>query len=120
LGLIYKPFGKRLRALDLARQKQLAVAPWPTRLPPEVIQEATSPLRAFIREYLFVLLIQAHAESLASEKSSRLAAMQRAEKNMDGILEDLNLELHRIRQESIDEKLFDVITGYEALTGAAG
>ena len=46
--------------------------------------------------------------------------MQRAEKNMDGILEDLNLELHRIRQESIDEKLFDVITGYEALTGAAG
>jgi len=83
-----------------------------------VIQEATSPLRAFIREYLFVLLIQAHAESLASEKSSRLAAMQRAEKNMDGILEDLNLELHRNCQESIDEKLFDVITGYEALTGA--
>jgi len=24
--------------------------------------------------------------------------------------------LHRIRQESIDEELFDVISGYEALT----
>jgi len=42
--------------------------------------------------------------------------MQRAEKNIDGILEDLNLKLHRMRQESIDEELFDVIAGYEALT----
>jgi F-type H+-transporting ATPase subunit gamma len=42
--------------------------------------------------------------------------MQRAEKNIDGILEELNLKLHRIRQESIDEELFDVISGYEALT----
>jgi len=87
----------------------------PTKLPPEVIQGVKSPLRAFIREYLFVLLFQACAESLASENASRLAAMQRAEKNIDGILEDLNLKLHRIRQESIDEELFDVISGYEAL-----
>jgi F-type H+-transporting ATPase subunit gamma len=43
--------------------------------------------------------------------------MQRAEKNIKGILEDLNLKLHRMRQESIDEELFDVIAGYEALTG---
>ena len=64
----------------------------------------------------FVLLFQACAESLASENASRLAAMQRAEKNIDGILEDLNLKLHRIRQASIDEELFDVISGYEALT----
>jgi F-type H+-transporting ATPase subunit gamma len=115
-GSVCDPVGKRLLPLDLAWQKQLAAAPWPTKLPPEVIQGATSPLRAFIREYLFVLLFQACAESLASENASRLAAMRRAEKNIDGILEDLNLKLHRIRQESIDEELFDVISGYEALT----
>jgi F-type H+-transporting ATPase subunit gamma len=114
-GSVYEPIGKRLLPLDLAWQKQLVAAPWPTKLPPEVIQGTTSPLRAFIREYLFVLLFQACAESLASENASRLAAMQRAEKNIDGILEDLNLKLHRIRQESIDEELFDVISGYEAL-----
>ena len=102
--------------LDLVWQKQLAAALWPTTLPPEVIQGAKSPLRAFIREYLFVLLFQACAGSLASENASRLAAMQRAEKNIDGFPEDLNLKLHRIRQESIDEELFDVISGYEALT----
>ena len=113
---VYEPIGKRLLPLDLAWQKKLAAAPWPSKLPPEVIQGTMSPLRAFIREYLFVLLFQACAESLASENASRLAAMQRAEKNIDGILEDLNLKLHRIRQESIDEELFDVIAGYEALT----
>jgi F-type H+-transporting ATPase subunit gamma len=113
---VYEPIGKRLLPLDLAWQKQIATAPWPTKLPPEVIQGTRSPLRAFIREYLFVLLFQACAESLASENASRLAAMQRAEKNIDGILEDLNLSLHRMRQESIDEELFDVISGYEALT----
>jgi len=117
-GSVYEPAGKRLLPLDLTWQKQLAAAPWPTKLPPEVIQGTTSPLRAFIREYLFVLLFQACAESLACENASRLAAMQRAEKNIDGILEDLNLKLHRIRQESIDEELFDVISGYEALTAA--
>jgi F-type H+-transporting ATPase subunit gamma len=115
-GTVYEPTGSQLLPLDLAWQKQLAAAAWPTKLPPEVIQGSSSPLRAFIREYLFVLLFQACAESLACENASRLAAMQRAEKNIDGILEDLNLKLHRIRQESIDEELFDVISGYEALT----
>jgi len=71
---------------------------------------------AFLRGYLFVLLFQACAESLASENASRLAAMQRADKNIGDILEDLNRSFHRIRQESIDEELFDVISGFEALT----
>jgi F-type H+-transporting ATPase subunit gamma len=52
-----------------------------------------------------------------SENASRLAAMQRAEKNIADILEDLNRTFRRVRQESIDEELFDVISGFEALTG---
>jgi F-type H+-transporting ATPase subunit gamma len=32
------------------------------------------------------------------------------------MLEDLGRTFHRIRQESIDEELFDVISGYEALS----
>jgi F-type H+-transporting ATPase subunit gamma len=42
--------------------------------------------------------------------------MQRAEKNIEDILEDLNRTFRRVRQESIDEELFDVISGFEALT----
>jgi F-type H+-transporting ATPase subunit gamma len=114
-GAVYEPMGKRLLPLDLAWQKKLAAKPWPTTMLPEVIKGLKSPLHAFIREYLFVLLFQACAESLASENASRMAAMQRAEKNIDTILEDLHRKLHSIRQELIDEELFDVISGYEAL-----
>ena len=71
---------------------------------------------ALIREYLFVSLFQACAESLASENASRLAAMQRADKNIDELLEDLNGIFHRLRQSGIDEELFDVISGFEALS----
>jgi F-type H+-transporting ATPase subunit gamma len=82
---------------------------------PQIVDGQRPALDAFISGYLFVLLFQACAESLNSENASRLAAMQRAEKNIKQILEDLNLEFHRVRQESIDEELFDVVSGFEAL-----
>jgi F-type H+-transporting ATPase subunit gamma len=116
-GPVYEPVGKRLLPLDDTWQNKLAALPWPTKSLPEVIEGATSALHAFARGYVFVLLFQACAESLASENASRLAAMQRAEKNIEDILEDLNRTLHRVRQESIDEELFDVVSGFEALTG---
>jgi F-type H+-transporting ATPase subunit gamma len=76
-------------------------------------------LDAFVREYLFILLFQACAQSPVSENASRLAAIQRAEKNIEEILEELNRSFHRIRQESIDEELFEVLSGYESLGQAA-
>jgi F-type H+-transporting ATPase subunit gamma len=77
---------------------------------------STATLRALIREYLFVSLFRACAESLASENASRLAAMQRADKNIDELLESLHGTFHRVRQNDIDEELFDVISGFEALS----
>jgi F-type H+-transporting ATPase subunit gamma len=76
----------------------------------------TVTLRALIREYLFISLFRACAESLASENASRLAAMERADKNIDELLETLHGTFHRIRQAGIDEELFDVISGFEALS----
>ena len=72
-------------------------------------------LTALVREYLFVSLYKACAESLASENASRLAAMQRAEKNIQELIQGLSLAFHRLRQVSIDEELFDLIAGAEAL-----
>ncbi len=42
--------------------------------------------------------------------------MQRAEKNIDELLEELNVTYHRLRQSGIDAELFDVIAGFEALS----
>ena len=41
--------------------------------------------------------------------------MQRAEKNIDELLGELNLGYHRLRQRSIDEELFDLVGGFETL-----
>jgi F-type H+-transporting ATPase subunit gamma len=116
-GSVYAPVSQRLLPLDATWYRKLAERPWPTKNLPEVIGGGTATLRVLIREYLFVSLFRACAESLASENASRLAAMQRADKNIDELLEDLNGTFHRLRQSGIDEELFDVISGFEALVG---
>jgi len=116
-GAVYAPVSQRLLPLDDNWRRKLADLPWPTGSLPEIMSGGTATLRALIREYLFVSLFRACAESLASENASRLAAMQRADKNIDELLEDLNGTFRRVRQGGIDEELFDVISGFEALSG---
>lgn len=118
-GAIYEPVQQRLLPLDDIWRRKLVDLPWPTGNLPEVMGDETSTLRALIREYLFVSLFRACAESLASENASRLAAMQRADRNIDELLEDLNGTFHRMRQSGIDAELFDVVSGFDALAGPA-
>ncbi len=119
-GAAYAPVRQRLLPLDNTWRSKLAAVTWPTKRLPEVIHGVEPVLRALIRGYLFVLLFQACAQSLASENASRLAAMQRAEKNIKDTLEDFSRTFHRLRQGSIDEELFDVISGYEVSSEEAG
>lgn len=115
-GSVYTPVSQRLLPLDDIWRRGLAERPWPTENLPEVVGAGASTLRVLIREYLFVSLFRACAESLASENASRLAAMQRADRNIEDLLDDLNGNFHRLRQSGIDAELFDVIAGFEALT----
>ena len=118
-GAGYAPVGQRLLPLDDAWQQGLARQPWPTGMLPETLGKPTTTLRALIREYLFVSIFRACAESLASENASRLAAMDRADRNIDAMLGTLNDNLHRLRQAQIDEELSDVISGFKALSDAS-
>jgi F-type H+-transporting ATPase subunit gamma len=116
-GEIYTPVSQRLLPLDDKWRRELAAIPWPTGNLPDVMNDSEQTLLALIREYLFVSLFRACAESLASENASRLAAMQRAEKNINELLDDLNRKFHRLRQSGIDEELFDVVAGFETMKG---
>jgi F-type H+-transporting ATPase subunit gamma len=123
-GAAYEPFTQRLLPLDERWRRELARRAWPTPTLPEVIGDSVghrasnrvSTLRALIGEYLFISLFRACAESLASENASRLAAMERADKNIDELLEALRSGFHRLRQSGIDEELFDVVAGYESMS----
>ena len=114
-GTAYAPVTQRLLPLDETWRQNLLQLPWPTKILPEVMGDNSATLQALIRSYLFVSLFRACAESLASENASRLAAMQRAEKNISELLDELTGNFHRLRQSGIDEELFDVIAGFEAL-----
>jgi F-type H+-transporting ATPase subunit gamma len=115
-GAMYAPVSQRLLPLDESWRHKLAELPWPTGYLPEVMGGGTATLSALVREYLFISLFRACAESLASENASRLAAMERADRNIDELLESLHGTFHRLRQSGIDEELFDVISGFEALS----
>lgn len=117
-GKGYRPIRQRLLPFDGEWLQELAARTWPTKMIPQVMPVETETLAALLREYLFVSLFRACAESLASESASRLASMQAAERKIGDLIEQLQLEFNQARQNSIDEELFDVITGYEALSHA--
>ncbi|QOW11819.1 F0F1 ATP synthase subunit gamma [Kaistella flava (ex Peng et al. 2021)] len=111
----YIPVMQRFLPLDSTWKNTLQELHWPTKLHPQIAGDAKMTLSALINGYLFTSLFKACVESLASENASRLDAMQRAEKNISDLLDDLNKKYHRLRQSSIDEELFDVVSGFEAL-----
>jgi F-type H+-transporting ATPase subunit gamma len=111
----YEAASQRLLPLDAAWQERLSEIPWPNSQLAEVLGGGTASLPALVHEQLFISLYRACAESLASENVSRLQAMQRAEKNIESVASDLQLSLNRLRQSSIDEELFDVVAGFNAL-----
>ncbi len=113
-GTLYTPQSLQILPLDAAWQGRVKALPWPNAALPEVLGDQKSTLLALIDGYLFVSLFRACAESLASENASRLAAMQRAEKNINSLLGSLHQTFNRQRQDAIDEEMFDVISGFEA------
>ena len=82
--------------------------------------DPASALRAFVRERMFIDLYQACAQSQASEHGCRLAAMQRAQDNIDRLSRKLTLSVNGLRQSLIDNELFDVLSGFDQLTRGLG
>ena len=114
-GSGYEAVCHQLLPLNNKWRQSLVELEWPTKLTPQIIGNEDLTLLALIHAYLFTTLFKASAESLASENKSRLVAMQRAEKNIDELLDNLGYRFHSLRQNTIDEELFDVVSGFEAL-----
>ena len=112
----YEATAQRLLPLDAAWYKRLRGISWPNAQLAQLLGDRTTSLTGLIHEQLFISLYRACAESLASENASRLEAMQRAEDNIETVSGDLQQSLNRLRQSSIDEELFDVVSGFNALT----
>ena len=114
-GAIYRPRTLKLIPVDHQWLVGLRREKWASRTLPTFTMDWNRIFRALIREYLFVSIYRAFANSLASENASRLAAMQSAEKNIEERLEELTVHFHRQRQKTITEELLDIVAGFEVL-----
>jgi len=112
----YAPHVLPLLPLDAAWLRQLEHGPWPFKAQPLCTLERERMVSQLIRQYLFVALCRGLAESLASENAARLASMQRAERNIEQHIDELQSQFYQRRQTSITEELLDIIGGFEALT----
>lgn len=119
-GVSYAPHTLPLLPIDQAWLQQLAQRGWPTRVIPAFTMDRSLLFSTLIRQYLFVSLYRACAESMASENASRFASMQAAEGNIGERLEEFHAQLRHERQNSITEELLDIVSGFEALTGDRG
>lgn len=109
------PVDRRVLPIDEDWLHQVQDTPWPTRVLPMFRTSADVLLSHLVRQYLFAALYGALANSLAAENSTRLRAMQSAEKNVDERLDELTTRYNRQRQNSITAELLDVISGSEAV-----
>ncbi|MDT8384711.1 MAG: F0F1 ATP synthase subunit gamma [Gammaproteobacteria bacterium] len=112
----YQPTTLELLPLNLQRFQQLNSGPWPSRSLPTFSMDRERLLSHLLRQYLFVTLFRACAESQASEHASRLAAMQAAQRNLDERLDEVTMTFRRARQSVITSELLDVVSGFEAIT----
>jgi len=72
-------------------------------------------LARLIPEYVTISVYRALLESAASELGARMTAMRNAAENAEAIMDDLTLEMNRVRQAEITQEILEVVAGAEAL-----
>ena len=117
-GASYEPHTVDLLPIDRAWLDRLEREKWPTRILPTLSMPPGELFSALIRQYLFVSVYRAFAESLASENAARLASMQTAERNIEERLASLTSQFHQQRQTAITGELLDIAAGFEAMGGS--
>jgi F-type H+-transporting ATPase subunit gamma len=110
---VHEPCTQRMLPVDFERFRDVEQEPWESRSLPTYSMDRTALLAALLRQYFFVTLFTACAESIASENGARLVAMQAAEKNLSERRMELAAEFRRVRQDKITSELLDVVSGFE-------
>ncbi|MCV6607608.1 MAG: F0F1 ATP synthase subunit gamma, partial [Campylobacterales bacterium] len=75
----------------------------------------SSILDAMLQKYVEYNLYFALINSLAGEHSARMQAMDSATKNASELVDDLNLQYNKARQEAITTELSEIVSGAEAM-----
>ena len=99
------PIDKKI--LETAQKKV-----WPTNNIPYWQVDTRTLMSDLLKQYIFVMLNNALANSISSEQKNRLITLQNAENNINDLIKSKSLEYNQKRQSTITSELLDVITGY--------
>jgi F-type H+-transporting ATPase subunit gamma len=113
----YAPVRRRLLPLGSEWLDEVQAKPWVSRSRPKVLGPPKDVFQTLLRQWLYVTVYRAVADSMVAESGARLATMQNAENNINGKLETLEREFRSLRQSQIDAELLDISAGFEAVVG---
>ena len=71
--------------------------------------------QALIPRYIETSIFNSILDSVASEHSARLVAMQNATENANELKQDLTLDLNKARQQQVTSEILDIVGGALAL-----
>ena len=114
-GTYFQPTTVQLFPMEVNWLKGLSKRDWPSRSIPLYTIPTAELFNWLVRQYFFITLFRAFIESMASENTSRLMAMQKAEQNIEERLDNLNAQFNQQRQKAITDELLDIRAGFEAL-----
>ena len=77
--------------------------------------EPEKALKLLFEEYVNLSVYRALLESAASEHGARMTAMRSAAENAGDMIDNLTLEMNRVRQAEITQEILEVVGGAEAL-----
>lgn len=115
-----QPHHEQLLPLDPGRWKRMTRTSAHSRTFPLVTMDPDVLFSRLVRQYFFVMLFRACAESLAGENASRIASMQAAARSIEERIAELTVEYNQLRQTAITEEILDIVTGAEAGRERAG
>ena len=110
-----EPVMLQLTPTDREWLEWLAIRRWPSRVLPTYSMPWDKLITDLIRQALFVRLHRSFAQTMASVSSSRLTAMDTAQRNIEQRLTRLHVQHHNLRHTQITEELLDVLSGFETI-----
>ncbi len=116
--LAYAQFGTTTMQRPIVQQL-LPVEPAELR-PEEAVGYIYEPeprpvLEALLPRFVEMQVYHAVLESIASEQSARMVAMRNATENANEMIQNLTLEMNKVRQDTITRELLDIVGGVVAL-----
>ncbi len=114
-GRGYEPVTLQILPTDRDWLEWLAIRTWPSPVLPTFAMPWDELVTALLHQALFVRLHRSFAQTMASVASSRLSAMDNAQRNIEDRLSSLHLRYHQLRHSEITKELLDVVSGFELL-----